>query len=78
MTSIYIESEGDIEDTIKYCRSLAKIKGRKHITLAFPSKLLYTVFINNLHTDLLKDKDVPDSVNIECDVILPPWETNDE
>jgi hypothetical protein len=78
MTSIYIESEGDIEDTIKQCKSLAKIDGRKHITLAFPSKFLYTVFINNLHTDLLKDKSIPPSVNIECDVILPPWETQDD
>ena len=78
MTSIYIESEGDMEYGISHCKNLARLEGTKHLTLAFPSAKMYRIFIHNLHDDLLEDKTIPDFVDIECDIVLPPWEFHDE
>ena len=78
MTSLFIDSEGDMEHCIDYCKMLSTIQGRKHLTLAFPSKHMYNIFMKNLHRDLLTDKRVPDNVDIDCDIILPYWEPDDE
>ena len=78
MTNLYIESEGDIEYGIQHCLDLAKLKGIKFVTLAFPSKLMYNVFIENLYFNLACMDELPDNVGIEATVVLPPWEDDDD
>jgi len=78
MTNLYIDSEGDIEHGIKCCTDLMKMRGRKFVTLAFPSKLMYSVFMENLHSRMMLGEDIPDNVDIVATVVLPTEDYNDE
>ena len=77
MTNIFIECEGDIEFSINHCLSLA-LNGRKSfVTFGFPSDLMYDVFLNNLHHEVIK-QGIP-FMDVEAKIILPPKEDdNDE
>jgi hypothetical protein len=78
MTNLYIESEGDMEYGVEHCVELAKLEGKKFITLAFPSKFVYQVFMHNLVDVLESDNSLPDVVDIEATIVIPTWENNDE
>jgi len=78
MTNMYIESEGDMEYGIEHCTHLAKMRGRKYITLAFPSELMYKVFMENFHLKMMLSDDIPDDVNIVATVVLPTENNNGE
>jgi hypothetical protein len=78
MTNLFIECEGDIEHGIEYCTELAKMKGKTFITLAFPSKLMYNVFMENLHAKIMLMDDIPDDVDIQATVVLPMEDNDDE
>jgi hypothetical protein len=78
MTNLYIESEGDIEYGVEHCVELAKLRGTKFITLAFPSKFVYQVFMHNLCDVLEADSSLPEIVDIEATIVIPTWENNDE
>ena len=74
MTNLYIENEGDIEHGVEHCIELAKLDGTKFITLAFPSKFVYQVFMHNLCDELEADGSLPDMVDIEATIVIPKWE----
>jgi hypothetical protein len=73
---IFIESEGDIQLGVKHCSELAKMRGKKFITLVFPSELLYKVFMNDLVLEFEQDNNLPGNVDIEANIILPFEEGN--
>ena len=74
MSNFFVESEGDIELTIQHCVDLAKLDGVKYVTLAFPSHLLYGVFIKEFVKALDEDGDVPHKVDIQANIVLPSEE----
>jgi hypothetical protein len=76
MTNIYIDNEGDMENGIVQVMELAKLKGRKFVTLAFPSDFMHKVFMVNLCNLMEEDGSVPKNVNIEATIVIPP-EDND-
>lgn len=78
LTNLYIDNEGDMERGISQCMELAKLKGKKFITLAFPSDFMHRVFMVNLCNLMDSDKSCPDSVNIEATIVLPTEDNNDE
>ena len=78
MTNLFIENEGDMEYGIEHMITLSKLKGRKNITLGFPSAALYKIFMTNLHQNMLDDNDVPVFLDLEATIVLPPWEKYDE
>jgi hypothetical protein len=75
---IFIESEGDIQLGIKHCVELSRIRGKKFVTLVFPSELLYKVFIDDLVLEFEQDDDLPDTVDIEANIVLPFEEDRDD
>jgi len=75
---IFIESEGDIQLGVKHCGELAKMKGKKFITLVFPSELLYKVFMDDLVLEFEQDNKLPSNVDIEANIILPFEEDNND
>ena len=74
MTSLFIESEGDIEHGVNHMVELSKLNGVKTITLMFPSKFVYQVFMHNLCDTLETEGTVPDVVDIEATIIIPEME----
>jgi hypothetical protein len=72
MTSIYIESEGDIDFGVSHCLDLAKSGRKVFITLAFPSDLMYNIFISSLY-DEADRLNIPE-INMEANIVLPPKE----
>ena len=47
-----VDSEGDVEFAIQHCMELASLKGKKFVTLAFPSSGMYEIFLKNLHREM--------------------------
>jgi len=76
MTNIYIDNEGDMETGIVQVMELAKLKGKKFVTLAFPSDFMHKVFMGNLCSLMEEDGSMPKNVNIEATIVIPP-EDND-
>jgi hypothetical protein len=77
VTNIYIDNEGDMETGIVQVMELAKLRGKKFITLAFPSDFMHKVFMVNLCSLMEEDGSMPDNVNIEATIVLPPEEDSD-
>lgn len=75
MSNLFIESEGDIEHTVKLCLDLAASGNQNFVTLGFPSDFMYKIFIESLHTEVIR-KDVS-RLDISFNVILPPKEDDD-
>ena len=78
MTNIYIDNEGDMESGIFQCVELAKLKGTKYITLAFPSEFMHKVFMVNLADVMEADNDVPKNVKIEATIVIPTEDDNND
>ncbi len=77
MTNIYIDNEGDMETGIVQMMELAKLKGKKFVTLAFPSDFMHKVFMINLCDLMESDNSMPDDVNIQATIVLPTEDDND-
>ena len=78
MTNIYIDNEGDMETGIVTVMELAKLRGKKFITLAFPSDFMRKVFMVNLCTLMEEDGSMPNNVNIEATIVIPTEDDNGE
>ena len=78
MTNIYIDNEGDMENGIVQCIELARLKGKKYITLAFPSTFMHQVFMVNLCVGMEEDGTLPNNVNIEATIVLPTEDNDGE
>jgi len=66
----FIDSEGDIDIGVKYCVELSRVDGVKYVTLAFPSKLLYKVFMDDLIYKFATDDTLPPCFDIEASIII--------
>ena len=75
MANIFVECEGDIDFSVNHCIELAKTGRLSHMTLAFPSDLLYNTFIDTLYETAAKCG--VSELNLEVDIVLPPKENND-
>ena len=69
MAHIVIENEGDLEFGITHCTELAKLKGKKYMTLHFPSEFMFKLFLDNLYANFLIHN-VPKDVDIDVQVII--------
>ena len=68
---LFIESEGDIDLGVSHCVSLSKVEGKKFVTLAFPSEMLYKIFMCDLVTRFDSDSSLPDKIDIDANIIFP-------
>ena len=75
MPNIFIESQGDIDFSVRHCINLSKTGKSNWITLAFPSDLLYNVFIESLHAEA--EEQGLHRLDMNANIILPPKEDND-
>jgi hypothetical protein len=69
MANIVIENEGDLEFGITHCTELARMKGKKFMTLHFPSEFMFKLFLDNLYINFAKNN-VPTDVDIDVQVII--------
>tara|TARA_R110000824_G_scaffold239501_2_gene428156 strand:- start:694 stop:927 length:234 start_codon:yes stop_codon:yes gene_type:complete len=68
---LFIESEGDIDMGVNHCVGLSKFKGKKFVTLAFPSEFLYKIFMCDLVNRFESDSSLPKTVDIDANIIFP-------
>jgi 3-dehydroquinate synthetase len=69
MSKLIVGSEHDMERGIAEIIKLAKLKGKKTITLCFPSESLWDIFQEELKKEIIESK-VTIPINVEAEVII--------